>query len=330
MKGTGVKKILVTGGAGFIGSHVCEALLRRGDEVLALDNFDDFYDPKRKRRNLQEALASDRFRLVEGDIRDERVVETALTEDVDTVLHLAARAGVRPSIEQPLLYQDVNVRGTLILLEAVRRIPGCRFIFGSSSSVYGNSAKVPFAETDRVDAPISPYAATKVAGELLCRTYHHLYSIPTTCLRFFTVYGPRQRPDLAIHKFVDLITKGQAIPMYGDGSTSRDYTYVDDIVRGVLAAIDRCDGFNIYNLGGAQPVTLKALIGAVEETLGRTARIERRNLQPGDVDRTYADVRLAEAQLGFRTNVDLSTGLQRFVDWFLKERPALSLCAASS
>lgn len=334
MKGTRVKRILVTGGAGFIGSHVCEALLRRGDEVLALDNFDDFYDPNAKRANLCSALESDRFRLIEGDIRDEKTVGGVLSADIDAVIHLAARAGVRPSIEQPLLYQDVNVRGTLILLEAVRRIPGCRFIFGSSSSVYGNNVKVPFAEDDRVDFPISPYAATKTAGELLCRTYHQLYSIPITCLRFFTVYGPRQRPDLAIHKFVSLIEKGRPIPIYGDGSTSRDYTYVDDIVRGMLAAADRCDGFAVYNLGGSAPVTLRALVTAIEGALGKCANVERHTMQPGDVDRTFADVRLAEAELGFHPNVDLSTGLSRFIEWFRQERHSWSsekiLCAATA
>jgi UDP-glucuronate 4-epimerase len=219
-------KILVTGGAGFIGSHLCEALLREGRCVTAIDNFDDFYDPGRKRKNLAEILDHPQFKLIDGDIRNADDVLKAMGSDTEVVVHLAARAGVRPSIEQPLLYQDVNIRGTMVLLEAVRRIKGCKFIFGSSSSVYGNNAKVPFAEGDNVDAPISPYAATKRAGELLCRTYHHLYGVPTTCLRFFTVYGPRQRPDLAIHKFARLMEAGKPIPVFGDGRCSR-YTYVD-------------------------------------------------------------------------------------------------------
>lgn len=313
-----MSRILVTGGAGFIGSHVCEALLRRGDDVIALDNFDDFYDPKVKRRNLREAMTQRRFRLIEGDIRDAELIQ-AILHDIDAVIHLAARAGVRPSIEQPLLYEDVNVRGTLCLLEALKDHPRCRFIFGSSSSVYGNNAKVPFAETDGVDAPISPYAATKVAGELLCHTYHHLYAVPITCLRFFTVYGPRQRPDLAIHKFVRLIESDQPIPMFGDGASSRDYTYIDDIVRGVLAALDRAEGFHIYNLGGSHPVTLRQLISLIEEAVGHAALIEQRASQPGDVERTYADVRLAERELGFSPQVRLEDGLRRFVDWFRAE-----------
>lgn len=317
-----MSRIVVTGGAGFIGSHVCEALLRRGDEVIALDDFDDFYDPAIKRRNLRDALLHERFRLVEGDIRDADAVEEVLGSDVDAVVHLAARAGVRPSIEQPLLYQDVNVRGTLVLLEALRQYPECRFICGSSSSVYGNNEKVPFSESDRVDAPISPYAATKVAGELLCRTYHHLYGLPITCLRFFTVYGPRQRPDLAIHKFVRLLEEGSPIPLYGEGTTSRDYTFVDDIVDGILRALDHCGGFHLYNLGGAHPVTLLQLLVAVERATGHRAVVERRSPQSGDVERTFADVQLAQSALGFSAKVRLEEGLNRFVQWYRAENAA--------
>jgi UDP-glucuronate 4-epimerase len=310
--------IVVTGGAGFIGSHLCEALLSDGHSVAALDNFDDFYDPARKRKNLGELSSNPRFKLIEGDIRNAEDVREAIGPDTEIVVHLAARAGVRPSIEQPLLYQDVNIRGTMVLLEAVRRIEGCKFIFGSSSSVYGNNAKVPFAENDNVDAPISPYAATKRAGELFCRTYCHLYGIPTTCLRFFTVYGPRQRPDLAIHKFARLMETGKPIPVFGDGSMQRDYTYVDDIVRGVQRAIERCSGFATYNLGNASPISLTDLIAALETALGRKAIIERLPLQPGDVNRTFADITLASRELGFKPSTGFAAGLAVFVEWFRK------------
>ncbi|UCE62213.1 MAG: GDP-mannose 4,6-dehydratase [Phycisphaerales bacterium] len=315
-----MSKIVVTGGAGFIGSHLCEALLRTGSKVVALDNFDDFYDPSIKRRNLASALTKDRFVLVEGDIRNQDAIAEVIDETVDAVVHLAARAGVRPSIDQPLLYQDVNVGGTLVLLERCRRFPRCKFIFASSSSVYGNRTKVPFSETDRVDNPISPYAATKRAGELLCHTYHHLFRMDITCLRFFTVYGPRQRPDLAIYKFARLIETGERIPVFGRGGAMRDYTYVDDIVDGVLRAIERCEGYHIYNLGESQPVALTDLIRAIEEALGRKAVIERLPPQPGDVERTYADVTLACRDLGYRPSTDLTIGLEQFISWLRNEQ----------
>ena len=237
-------------------------------------------------------------------------------QGVDAIIHLAARAGVRPSIEQPLLYQDVNVGGTCVLLEETRQAGIGRFIFASSSSVYGNNPKVPFSESDNVDHPISPYAATKKAGELMCHTYHHLFGMNVTCLRFFTVYGPRQRPDLAIHKFAKLIEAGQPIPMYGDGSMMRDFTYIDDIVAGVLAAVDRCDGYHIYNLGNSNPVSLCDLIGAIEGALGKKAVIQPNPVQPGDVERTYADIVLARQDLCFEPGTDVQTGLDRFVGWF--------------
>lgn len=309
-------RILVTGGAGFVGSHTCEALLGRGDEVVALDNFDPFYDPRIKRRNVAACRADHRFQLVEGDVRHPDCLDRILSHGIDAVIHLAAKAGVRPSIQDPLAYQQVNVEGTAVLLEAVRRAGVRRFIFGSSSSVYGNNRKVPFAESDPVDHPISPYAATKKAGELLAHTYHHLFGLHVTCLRFFTVYGPRQRPDLAIHKFVRLIEAGDPIPVFGDGSMRRDFTYVDDVVAGVLAALDRADGYRLYNLGESRPVAVSDLIQAIERALGKTARIERLPQQPGDVDQTYADVRLAQAELGFRPDTDLNDGLARFVEWF--------------
>ena len=310
-----MSNILVTGGAGFIGSHVCAALLRAGRSVIALDNFDDFYDPEIKQRNITELLGSGGFSLVNGDIRDEVAVNDLLSHGVDAVIHLAARAGVRPSIEHPLLYEDVNVHGTAVLLEACRTHQVRNFVFASSSSVYGNNRKIPFAESDRVDEPISPYAATKRAGELLAYTYHHLYGMNVTCLRLFTVYGPRQRPDLAIHKFARLIEAGKPVPVYGDGSMMRDFTYIDDIVGGVLRALDRCQGYHIYNLGESRPVSVNELIAALETALGRKATIERLPPQPGDVERTCADVSLAQAELGYEPKTELPEGLGRFVEW---------------
>lgn len=317
---TDVKTILVTGAAGFIGSHLCEALLARGQRVIGIDSFDPFYDPAVKRRNLAAFEAKPGFSLVEGDIRDAVAVERACGGGVDAVVHLAARAGVRPSIEDPLVYQDVNISGTCMLLEAARRHGLKRFIFGSSSSVYGNNKKVPFAEVDPVDHPISPYAATKKAGELLCHTYHHLFGLNVTCLRFFTVYGARQRPDLAIHKFTRLIEAGEPIPVFGDGSMMRDHTYIDDIIAGILAAIDRCDGFRIYNLGESQPVSLRDLIAAIERALGKKAVINRLPLQPGDVEKTFADVTRAKMELGYQPSMNLEEGLKHFVAWFRSDR----------
>jgi UDP-glucuronate 4-epimerase len=308
-------RIIVTGGAGFIGSHLCEALLDRGCEVVALDSFDEFYDPATKRRNIRRCLGDGRFALAEGDIRDAEFVDSILGDGADTVVHLAARPGVRPSIADPMLCQDVNVRGTCVLLEACRKHQIRKFVFGSSSSVYGNNKKVPFSESDNVDYPISPYAATKKTGELIAHTYCHLFDMDVTCLRFFTVYGPRQRPDLAIHKFARLIESDRPIPVFGDGSMQRDFTYIEDILAGTLAAIDRCNGYHVYNLGESCPVRLSDLIAAVEKALGKKAQIERLPLQPGDVTRTFADVTLARAELGYAPSTDLETGLARFVEW---------------
>lgn len=314
-------RAMVTGGAGFIGSHLCEALLARGWDVTAVDNFDSFYDPMVKRRNLAACLRNARFRLVEGDIRDANAMEAAVAGAGEgcVLVHLAARAGVRPSIEQPVLYQDVNMMGTAVLLEAARKHGLRKFIFASSSSVYGNNPKVPFAESDPVDNPISPYAATKKAGELLCHTYHHLFGMGVTCLRFFTVYGPRQRPDLAIHKFTKLIEAGRPIPVFGDGSMMRDFTYIDDIIAGVVAAMERCAGYRIYNLGESRPVRLDRLIEEIERTLEKKAVIDRRPPQPGDVERTYADVTRAQSELGYEPRTEIADGLRRFVAWFRAE-----------
>ncbi len=314
-----MSRILVTGAAGFIGSHVVERLLERGQGVIGLDNLDDFYDPAIKRRNLARALDASAFDLVEGDIRDARVLDS-LPDDVSLIIHLAARAGVRPSIEQPLLYQDVNVRGTQELLEYARRSGVRRFIFGSSSSVYGNAERVPFSEDDPVGRPISPYAATKRAGELICHTYHHLFGLGIVALRFFTVYGARQRPDLAIHKFTRLMAAGEPIQQYGDGTTQRDYTHVRDILQGVEGALSYLErepeAFEIINLGESRTVELSRLIELIADALGVEPRIERLPPQPGDVERTYADIAKARRLLGYDPVIPIEEGIPEFVEWF--------------
>jgi len=333
-------KALVTGAAGFIGSHLCERLLAEGCLVIGVDNFDDFYDPQIKRRNIESCLKNKNFQLIEADIRDRAAMDAAFGDSVDIIVHLAARAGVRPSIEQPLLYADVNVNGTTVLLEAAKKHKVGNFIFGSSSSVYGNNEKVPFSEDDNVDFPISPYAATKKAGELICHTYHHLYEINVTCLRYFTVYGPRQRPDLAIHKFAKLIEQGSPIPVYGDGAAMRDFTYINDIIDGTVAAMfsrHTCGsgrrwsidegrgtrersrvtnhGFKIYNLGHSHPITVNDLITEIEKALGKKAVKEYWPPQPGDVERTYADITKAAKDLGYNPSVTIQTGLAKFTTW---------------
>lgn len=311
--------VLVTGGAGFIGSHLVEALLGEGQEVVVLDDLDDFYDPAVKRKNLDPLAGRPGFHLIEGDIRDAKVVESVFTtHPIGVVVHLAARAGVRPSIQQPLLYTDVNVNGTVILLEACRKHGIGKFIFGSSSSVYGNNSKVPFSEKDEVDRPISPYAATKRAGELLCATYHELYHLNIFALRFFTVYGPRQRPEMAIHKFTRLIDRGLPVPRFGDGSTRRDYTYITDITAGVLRAIERVQGFEILNLGRSQTTGLSDLIAMLERYLGKKAIVEETPPQPGDVVATFADVAKARRLLGYDPKIPVAEGVARFVEWYRK------------
>ena len=308
-------RAVVTGAAGFIGSHLSERLLTDGWEVVGVDNFDEFYDPKIKRRNIQACLGNSKFRLVEADIRDSDAMDKAVGGGMDIVVHLAARAGVRPSIAQPVLYGDVNINGTVVLLEAARKHRVRKFVFGSSSSVYGNNKKVPFSEDDNVDFPISPYAATKKAGELVCHIYHYLYNISITCLRFFTVYGPRQRPDLAIHKFAKLIEQGKPLPVYGDGSMMRDFTYIDDIIDGTIAAMQKCSGFNVFNLGESRPITVNDLVVEMEKALGKKAVIEHQPPQPGDVERTYADVTKAENELDYNPATPIETGLEKFVAW---------------
>ncbi len=312
--------VLITGGAGFIGSHLTRRLLGRGERITVLDDFNDFYEPARKRRNVAPFLGGADYRLVEGDIRDAGLVDRLFADSgFDAVVHLAARAGVRPSLKEPILYEDVNCIGTLRLLEAARRSGPRNFVFGSSSSVYGINRKLPFAEDDPVDQPISPYATTKRAGELLCYNYHHLYGLRTSCLRFFTVYGPAQRPEMAIHKFTDLVARGKTVPMYGDGSTRRDYTYIDDIVDGVVAALDLAPGFEILNLGGAETTTLLDLVRWIAGELGIEPRIERLPEQPGDVPVTYADVTKAGRLLGYSPKVHIREGLRRFVAWYREE-----------
>jgi UDP-glucuronate 4-epimerase len=310
--------VLITGAAGFIGSHLCERLLDEGMSVVGVDNFDGFYDPQIKRDNISNCLKNKHFWLIEADIRDSSAMDKAVT-GVEIVVHLAAKAGVRPSIAEPQLYSDVNINGTMVLLEAANKHKVGKFIFASSSSVYGNNEKVPFSEDDNVDFPISPYAATKKACELICHTYHHLYGIDLTCLRFFTVYGPRQRPDLAIHKFSKLIEQEKPIPVYGDGSMMRDFTYIDDIIDGIIAAMNKCKGYNIYNLGESQPVTVNDLIGAIEKALDKTAIREYLPLQPGDVNRTFADITKAARELGFNPSTPIPDGLAKFTAWLRKE-----------
>jgi UDP-glucuronate 4-epimerase len=321
--------ILVTGGAGFIGSHLVRRLLGRGDRITVLDEFNDYYDPARKRANVAPNLGREDYRLVEGDIRDQALVDRLFDPmhdlnralgPFDAVVHLAARAGVRPSLEQPVLYEEVNCIGTLHLLEAARRHGPEVFIFGSSSSVYGINRKVPFSEDDPIDLPISPYATTKRAGELMCFNYHHLYGLKTACLRFFTVYGPAQRPEMAIHKFTDLLTRGQSIPLFGRGDSERDYTYVDDIVDGVVASLDLAPGFEIFNLGGAKTTRLADLVRWLGEELAVEPRIEYLPEQAGDVPITYADVSKAGNLLGYSPKVQIREGLHRFVAWY-KDHP---------
>jgi UDP-glucuronate 4-epimerase len=307
-------KVLVTGGAGFIGSHLCERLIARGDVVTILDNFNDFYDPRIKRLNVEGVSDA---RLVEGDIRDAALVARTFSEGAfDAVVHLAAMAGVRPSLLDPLLYEEVNVRGTLLLLEEIRQRPGLQFVFASSSSVYGGNERVPFKESDDIPHPVSPYAATKRAGELLAYTHHHLYEIPTSCLRFFTVYGPRQRPEMAIHKFVRATLAGESVPFFGDGSTRRDYTYVDDIVDGVVRAIDRCEGYEIYNLGESETTSLQSLVEMIGTLCGREPVLERLPMQPGDVLVTCADISKARQGLGYAPSTPVGRGLELFLEWY--------------
>src|SRR4051812_13817688 len=313
---------LVTGGAGFIGSHVSERLLRDGNSVWAFDDLNDFYDPQFKRRNLREiqALAKP-FEFVHGDITDRPALDDVFSSvKFDQVNHLAARAGVRPSLAEPALYQRVNVEGTVNVLEAARKSGVKKIIIASSSSVYGVNSKVPFSETDPIASAISPYAASKLACEALGHVWHHLYQLDVTMLRFFTVYGPRQRPDLAIYKFAKLIMAGKPIPVFGDGSAARDYTFVSDTVDGVIAATKKEVGFEVFNLGESQTVSLSRMIELLEAALGKKAVIDRQPLQPGDVPITYADIAKARAKLGYNPQIKIEQGIKLFAEWFMKSQ----------
>ena len=325
-----MRTILVTGGAGFIGSHLSERLLKEGNRVLVIDNFNNYYDPAIKRNNVEEVkktciennISLDNYKVFEGDIRDNEFLKEVFSNKIDSIMHLAAMAGVRPSIEDPSLYYDVNITGTVNLLEICRENNIKQFVFASSSSVYGNNEKVPFAESDRVDNPISPYAATKKSGELLCHTYHHLFDMNIACLRFFTVYGPRQRPDLAINKFTSLILEDKEIPFYGDGTTSRDYTFIDDIVAGIVSSINYVNTdekvFEIFNIGGDKTVSLMEMVETIEEVLGKKAKINRLPMQPGDVNRTCADITYSREKIGYNPQTTFKEGVKKFIEWKLK------------
>ena len=324
------KTVLVTGGAGFIGSHLCEALLRLRYRTISLDSFNDFYDPRLKRENITQIEGTAKslggeFFSVEGDIRNADVMEKLfLAHRPEIVFHIAAYAGVRPSIENPALYYDVNMNGTVVVLECMKR-HGCRnLVFASSSSVYGNNSKLPFSEDDSVNAPISPYAATKKAGELLCHVYHKLSGMSVACLRFFTVYGPRQRPDLAIRKFSEGIMAGEEIPFFGDGSTERDYTYIDDIIGGVLGAAAWVSSgearYDIFNLGESRTISLEKMVSEIEKQLGTNAKKKLLPRQPGDVERTYADISKARRAFGYDPKTAFEEGIRIFMEWSGKRR----------
>lgn len=312
--------ILITGGAGFIGSHLSEKIIELGHRVICIDNFNDYYDPAIKEYNLKDIIDNKNFTLHRVDIVDRTAVQKIFSiHNIDIVIHLAARAGVQPSLSNASLYEKVNVEGTINLLECCRERSINRFIFASSSSVYGGNKKVPFSETDKVDFPVSPYAATKKSGELMCYTYHHLYDISVFAFRFFTVYGPRQRPGMAIHKFTRKILNGDPIEVYGDGSSSRDYTYIDDIVNGIIGSLDLVSGYEIINLGNSYPVKLSDLVSLIEEKSGRKAVIKYAEPQPGDVFTTYADIEKAKRVIKYNPGTSIEEGLEHFMDWYRKK-----------
>ncbi len=313
------KNILVTGGAGFIGSHLVERLLTEDSwNITVVDDFNDFYSPEIKRQNISAFTEDSRFTVAEVDIRDfDKLQQVFDKTKFNVVVHLAARAGVRPSLEEPKLYTETNVDGTINLLELAKEFGVGQFVFGSSSSVYGARSEVPFSEEDKISAPISPYAATKIAGEMLCHSYAHLYGIRVVCLRFFTVYGARQRPDLAIHKFARLISAGEPIPVFGDGSTRRDYTFIDDIIQGVRAAIDySATVYEVINLGESQTIELRELVSLLENALGKKAIIDRKGEQPGDVPQTFANISKARELLNYDPQTPIEKGIEHFVKWF--------------
>jgi UDP-glucuronate 4-epimerase len=316
--GLHMAKYLITGGAGFIGSHVAETLLARGDDVAILDSLDPYYPVELKRRNLELLCAAGLEQFIEGDILDAATVERVFSEfRPEYLIHLAAKAGVRPSVQDPLSYMDTNVRGTVQLLECAKSLPLRKMVFASSSSVYGSTNRVPFSEDEPAATPLSPYAASKVAGEACCHAYHHIYDLPIVCLRFFTVYGPRQRPDLAINKFVGLIAAGKPIPMYGDGTSERDYTFVSDVVHAVLLAAASDISYDVINIGGGSPITLCGMIEKLQEVMERATPIEQFPEQSGDMPRTFADITKAQRLLGWSPSVSLADGLREFVQWKL-------------
>ena len=317
-----MKNILLTGGAGFIGSHLTMQLLARGYAVVVLDNMDSYYDVNLKRQHVGQYLSNPNYDFVEGDIRDRPLLHSLFAlHSFDAVIHLAARAGVRPSVEDPALYFDVNVNGTLALLDAMRQAGTRQMVMASSSSVYGDTPTVPFSESAMCDRPLSPYAASKRAAELLAYTYHHLYGLDISCLRFFTVYGPRQRPEMAISQFTERIINGQFITLFGDGTTARDYTYIDDITAGIVATLERLSGYNILNLGGSSPITLRDMVHLIEQSVGQPAQIDWQPMQPGDVERTYADLTRARDLIGYAPTIKTQEGIRRFVEWYKeKER----------
>ena len=312
--------ILVTGGAGFIGSHLVGRLLKEGYEVICLDNFNDYYDPQIKRNNIKPFLREERFDLVEADIRDKDNLKKIFEKyKFQKVIHLAAQAGVRLSLKQPNLYVDVNVNGTLNLLELSKEYKIKNFVFGSSSSVYGATKEIPFSEEGKLN-PISPYGVSKRTGELLCYTYNHLYNLPVTILRFFTVYGPKQRPDMAIHKFTKLIDEGKEIYLYGNGETSRDYTYISDIVEGIISALNNDFNYEIFNLGNSNPTNLSHLISLIEKNLGKSAKIKYLPEQPGDPSITFADISKSKRILNYEPKVKIEEGIKRFIEWYRNEK----------
>lgn len=315
--------ILVTGGAGFIGSNLCEQLLAAGHRLSIVDDLNDFYSPLEKEANLELIRKRGSLRFYRADISDEqRVYQLVSESQPEVIVHLAGRAGVRPSLEQPLLYERVNVGGTMALLEAARKCGVRKFVFASSSSIYGVANRIPFSEDDLTNLPISPYAATKIAGEKICYTYSHLYGLSVICLRFFTVYGPRQRPDLAIRKFTEMIDSGKSIPVFGDGTSGRDYTFIDDIIDGILRALEYDCRFDVFNLGNSNPVQLIDLVRQIETGLGKQAVIRWLPTQPGDVPITYADIQKANRLLGYEPRVSFQDGLNRFLEWYATSRVA--------
>lgn len=316
-----MKTVLVTGGAGFIGSHVCERLLHDGYAVVCVDDFNDYYDPATKERNIASCRNNKAFFLCHADVRDSKAMDAVMGKhDCSYIIHLAARAGVRPSLENPLLYADTNINGTINLLELAKTYKVRGFLFASSSSVYGLNEKVPFSEEDDVSRQISPYGVSKRAGELYCHAYHQLYGIPITCLRFFTVYGPRGRPDMAPYLFTQRIDREKPIDVYGDGTSKRDYTYVGDIVDGIMAAMKKNCPFEIINLGNSHPIQLREFISIIEERLGKKAQIRKMPVQAGDVPATYADMRKAERLLDFRPKTGIKEGMSLFIDWYGEQK----------